>query len=108
MSLGELIIQDEPEFFALSSPIHFQCHIALVAESMGGYSVHALDLPGVVSEGESIEEALANVKEAYQLVIGSYLEEGAIPWDEAKAYASVKELFGEPQALIQKWIIVDA
>ena len=37
----------------------------------GGYTVEVLALPGCVSEGESYEEALANIREAIEL----YLEE---------------------------------
>lgn len=37
----------------------------------GGYTVYAPSLPGCISEGETLEEALTNIREAIQL----YLEE---------------------------------
>ncbi len=40
-------------------------------ELEGGYSVWVPDLPGCASQGETVEEALANIKEAIQL----YLED---------------------------------
>jgi predicted RNase H-like HicB family nuclease len=40
-------------------------------EKDGGYSVWVPDLPGCASQGETIEEALENIKEAIEL----YLED---------------------------------
>ncbi|MDQ3099590.1 MAG: type II toxin-antitoxin system HicB family antitoxin [bacterium] len=40
-------------------------------EENGGYSVWVPDLPGCASQGETLEEALANIKEAISL----YLED---------------------------------
>lgn len=40
-------------------------------ESDGGYSVWIPDLPGCTSQGDSLEEALENIKEA----AGLYLED---------------------------------
>lgn len=40
-------------------------------ESDGGYSVWVPDLPGCTSQGDSLEEAIENIKEAAQL----YLED---------------------------------
>jgi predicted RNase H-like HicB family nuclease len=40
-------------------------------ENEGGYSVWVPDLPGCASQGETLEEALNNIKEAIEL----YLEE---------------------------------
>ena len=37
------------------------------AESVGGYSVSVPALPGCHSEGETLEEALANIREAAEL-----------------------------------------
>lgn len=41
------------------------------AEDEGGFSVYVPDLPGCVSQGDSFEEAVKNIKEAIEL----YLEE---------------------------------
>jgi predicted RNase H-like HicB family nuclease len=40
-------------------------------ETDGGFSVWAPDLPGCASQGETLEEALENIKEAIEL----YLED---------------------------------
>lgn len=41
------------------------------AEEEGGFSVYVPDLPGCVSQGDTFEEAVRNIKEAIEL----YLEE---------------------------------
>ena len=35
----------------------------------GGYSVQCVELPGAISQGETREEALKNIKEAIELVL---------------------------------------
>ena len=47
-------------------------------EAEGGYSVHVPALPGCASQGESIEEALSNIKEALELFIWS-LKDDKLP-----------------------------
>lgn len=46
-----------------------------------GYSVTIPALPGCISQGESFEEALANIKEAAELYLED-LNEGEIPREE--------------------------
>jgi len=41
-----------------------------------GYTVEVPSLPGCVSEGETVEEALANIKEAIDLHIESMIARG--------------------------------
>jgi predicted RNase H-like HicB family nuclease len=43
--------------------------VILEPQDEGGYTVRCLELPGAISEGETKEEALANIKEAIGLVI---------------------------------------
>lgn len=50
-------------------------------ESVGGYSVAIPALPGCISQGETFEEALANIKEAAELYLED-LKEGEIPREE--------------------------
>ena len=50
--------------------------VMLRAEDVGGYSVQCVELPQAISQGETREEALANIKEAIELVL-EYLEEKA-------------------------------
>ncbi len=44
--------------------------VMIKKEHVGGFSVWVLELPGCISQGESREEALSNIKEA----IEGYLE----------------------------------
>lgn len=44
-------------------------NVRLIAEPEGGYSVLVPGLPGCVSQGETREEALINVKEAIELYL---------------------------------------
>jgi predicted RNase H-like HicB family nuclease len=44
--------------------------VVLEASDEGGYTVYVPSLPGCISEGETAEEALENIREA----IGLYLE----------------------------------
>ena len=63
----------------------YECRVLLCPEEGGGYSALALQLPGVVSEGNTKSEALANVAEAFRGAISVYLDEGGeIPWTDAK------------------------
>jgi len=61
----------------------YQCRIAIVEEKVGGYSVVAVDLPGVVSQGETEEEAVISITEAIKETIAIYLTDDdfkEIPW----------------------------
>ena len=46
--------------------------VILEPSNEGGYTVYVPSLPGCISEGETIEEALVNIQEAIKL----YLEPG--------------------------------
>jgi predicted RNase H-like HicB family nuclease len=48
--------------------------VVLQSEEVGGYSVKCVELPQAISQGETREEALANIKEAIELVL-EHLEE---------------------------------
>ncbi|OGO30720.1 MAG: antitoxin HicB [Chloroflexi bacterium RBG_16_56_11] len=43
--------------------------VVLEAAEEGGYTVYLPSLPGCISEGETEEEALANIKEAIELYL---------------------------------------
>jgi predicted RNase H-like HicB family nuclease len=43
--------------------------VILEPSEEGGYTVYAPSLPGCISEGESKEEALANIREAIELYL---------------------------------------
>ena len=50
-------------------------------EEVGGYSVTIPALPGCISQGETFEEAMANIKEAAELYLED-LKESEIPREE--------------------------
>jgi predicted RNase H-like HicB family nuclease len=43
--------------------------VILEKEEEGGYSAQCLELPGAISQGETKEEALRNIKEAIEAVL---------------------------------------
>lgn len=49
--------------------ILMQIKVVLEPQKEGGYTVHVPSLPGCLSEGETIEEALKNIKEAILLYL---------------------------------------
>ena len=50
--------------------------VLLEASDEGGYTVYVPSLPGCISEGETAEDALTNIKEAIEL----YLEPVEDDW----------------------------
>ena len=76
----------------------YRCKAHVYAEDDGGYSAVAARLPGVVGQGESIEEALADLAESFRLALLEYLSSNdGIPWEDVEA---------EP-GVIERWIIVN-
>jgi predicted RNase H-like HicB family nuclease len=58
--------------------------VILEPNELGGYTVTVPSLPGCISEGDTREEALANIKEAIELYIESLQADGEpIPSEEA-------------------------
>ena len=43
--------------------------VVLETSDEGGYTVYAPSLPGCISEGETVEESLRNIKEAIELYL---------------------------------------
>lgn len=60
-------------------------------EKTGGYSVMIPALPGCVSQGETFEEALKNIKEAAELYVED-LKESEIPREEKPIVVSPIEV----------------
>ena len=46
--------------------------VVLEPQIAGGYTVYVPSLPGCVSQGESSQEAMANIKEAIELYLESF------------------------------------
>jgi len=61
--------------------------VVLELSEEGGYTVYVPSLPGCISEGDTEEEALANIKEAIKLYLESVEDDSFI--SESK---SVKEV----------------
>ena len=51
-----------------------QFTVKLEEADEGGYTVQCLELPAAISEGDTKEEALENIKEAIQLVLIETIE----------------------------------
>ena len=78
----------------------YECRVLLCPEHEGGYSAIALRLPGTVSQGESIDEALANIEEAFRATVTLYLEDGGqIPWEDVPVERT--------KGCEERWILVD-
>lgn len=60
-------------------------------EKTGGYSVTIPALPGCISQGETFEEALANIKEAAELYLED-LKDSEIPREEKSIVVSPVEV----------------
>ncbi len=77
----------------------YRCDVHLHPEADGGFWVEASNLPGCCSQGDTIEEALENIKEALEGVIECYLErDGKIPW------ADVPETL-EPGTIVKQVVV---
>lgn len=79
----------------------YRFRVLLTKEDDGTFSAVALNLPGVTSAGDTVDEALANFHDAATLALESYAESGdAIPWKNTYGTAI-------PHCAEEKWIIVD-
>lgn len=54
----------------------YQRQVIIEPDETGGYVVSCPSLPGCHSQGETIDEALANIREAIELYIEVLLEDG--------------------------------
>jgi antitoxin HicB len=65
------------------TPGTIEVRVYLEPEQDGGYSVWLPSLPGVVSQGETEEEALRHIEEAFRGAAEVYREEGRpVPWTD--------------------------
>jgi predicted RNase H-like HicB family nuclease len=59
----------------------------------GGYSVRCAAFPGLITDGETLEEARHNAREALELCIEVYLEKGwPLPPSEDDPRKTIKEM----------------
>lgn len=81
----------------------FECRVLLCPEESGGYSAHAMRLPGVVSQGETEKEALENIADAFRAAVESYIAHGvSIPWTDNPLCEE------RPSGAKERWILVNA
>jgi len=55
--------------------------VVLEPQEEGGFTVQCVEIPGAISQGETREEALANIKDAIELVL-------EVQWKEVRRQAS--------------------
>jgi antitoxin HicB len=60
----------------VTTPQHPQFDVIFEPQDEGGYTAYVPDLPGCVSEGETLEEATAMIQEAMALYLESRHEHG--------------------------------
>ncbi len=60
--------------------MHYKIPLVLTPQAEGGYTVTSPLVPELVTEGDTVEEALANVRDAFAAVIETYQDLGrALP-----------------------------
>lgn len=65
--------------------------VIIEPEAEGGYSVHVPVLSGCASQGETIEEAVSNIKEAIELYLWS-LKDDKLPIPESDVDVELREV----------------
>lgn len=66
-----------------AKPLGHCIDAVLVKDESGGYVATVAQLRGVVSEGDDLESAIRNLKEAFRATLDTYSAEGMpIPWRE--------------------------
>jgi|AP95_1055475.scaffolds.fasta_scaffold219687_1 predicted RNase H-like HicB family nuclease len=90
--------------YVVHPPRHFEgnvyeCRVLICPEDDGGFSSHAVRLPGVVSQGETEADALAGIAEAFRGALRVYRDLGEdVPWGDAEI---------ENSSAKERWILVD-
>jgi len=84
---GDQII--ECRFDSFDSKAAYRCDVVLAPEDGGGYSVECTNLVGVISEGATEQEALANVADAFRETVLYYQNAGLpIPFGKVDVESS--------------------
>jgi predicted RNase H-like HicB family nuclease len=64
-------------------------HIVLEPSEDGGYTVYVPALPGCISEGDTVEESLTNIKEAIHLYL-TEVDDDRVPLAEGAVLQEVE------------------
>lgn len=83
-----------------ADPVRHEFAAIACAEEDGGYSVFALNYPGVVSQGDTLEEAKANIAEAFLGMLEARRKHGE---GMSYSYQPVIDVAG----CVRVWISVD-
>lgn len=81
----------------------FECRIGIVSEPGGDFSTFAIDLPGVASFGDTVDAAVANIRDALHGALMEYCDSGRIPWTDEEIDEGVEVrriLVALPDALL--------
>jgi predicted RNase H-like HicB family nuclease len=75
---------DETSWQDLSGKNCYVCRATIFRDpETSRYTALAKRLPGCISEGDTIEEAIANIREAFAGVVSSYISHHEIiPWED--------------------------
>ena len=92
----------EPSVFWQRFSKAYECPVLLCPEAEGGFSIHALTLPGAISQGETEQESLDNITEAILGIIEEHIARGnPIPWRPV-------DVDDVPKGAKTRWILVNA
>jgi len=76
---------------AMRAPFVYRFTIVIEADEGGGYYAFCPALPGCYSQGETLEETKANIREAIQCHLESLVKDGAsIPQEPDELIGSVQ------------------
>ncbi|MCX6617972.1 MAG: type II toxin-antitoxin system HicB family antitoxin [Acidobacteria bacterium] len=75
----------------IDAPANRRYTVVLEQEPDGGYSVHVPALPGCASQGDTLEEALANIRGAAELYLWSLMDDG-LPAPKGHGHVVVREI----------------
>ncbi|MGQ0634627.1 MAG: type II toxin-antitoxin system HicB family antitoxin [Planctomycetaceae bacterium] len=83
-----VVVDGTHEWSIYGTRAAYACNVIIVDEG-DGYSAHVANLPGAVSEGETIDEALTNIRDALGGLLPAYSKRGQIPWADAKVEGEI-------------------
>jgi len=63
------VLRNFSKIFIYSLSMNIKLKVVLESQEEGGYTVYVPSLPGCISQGETIEEAMKNIKEATDLYL---------------------------------------
>ncbi len=96
----EDVFQSEISNICDQTSVH-ECRGYFVREDDGSYSAHCMNLAGIHTDGDNLDEAVENLKNAFRGTVQVYNELGKeIPWRDHRTFECDVE--GK-----QRWIIVD-